>query len=294
MKKTLIRLFIAAAVLLSVATGCSPPPSDSMGSLALIGHHDISFVSHDFDGTYSTWTYNVTSGSGPPPGYALSHWVISWCGDCDDVFEASEYYECKDEPDPVTGVTGIKFDAEYADDENRTVWFRLVGDYPEGNVYVGTKAGPSLDYGWITGPLCEPAVVTYNLTISSTIGGSANVTINPTTVIGPGETETIPEIAVNTTVNLSADVHAGYEFAGWTGDPVDGITETGTTILMQGDYAITAHFVAEEIVVTPPPDIVVGWETFPINKATVLFHWVVLFAAVMFCAILLSSRLRRT
>jgi hypothetical protein len=68
-----------------VGMGCSsstvdplcPPPSVD---------HEITFVSHTFDGTYSTWTYQVTSGTRP----SLSHWSIAWCGDCDDFVGASE------------------------------------------------------------------------------------------------------------------------------------------------------------------------------------------------------------
>lgn len=46
-----------------------------------VGLHDITFVSHVYDAVAdeSTWTYRVNSASGPPPGHAISHWVLAWC-----------------------------------------------------------------------------------------------------------------------------------------------------------------------------------------------------------------------
>lgn len=37
----------------------------------------------------------------------------------------------------------------------RTVSFVLRGDYPEGTVRVGIKAGQNVDYGYVTGPVYE-------------------------------------------------------------------------------------------------------------------------------------------
>ncbi|MHC1585794.1 MAG: hypothetical protein ACXQS7_06025 [Candidatus Syntropharchaeia archaeon] len=136
-------------------------------SAELIGNHDITLVNHTFDGTYSTWTYSVTSGSDP----SLSHWVIAWCNP-DVIVDASESYEYG--IDPKTGIEGIKFDEEYADGETRIVWFRLLGDWCEDDICVGTKAGScdcctccdccgcccdccgccGIECGYVTGPLC--------------------------------------------------------------------------------------------------------------------------------------------
>jgi len=75
----------------------------------------------------------------------------------------------------------------------------------------------------------------YDLTISSTEGGS---------VTEPGEdTFTYNEEEV---VDLIAEADACYEFINWTGD-VDTIADVyaaTTTITMNGDYSITANFVA--------------------------------------------------
>jgi uncharacterized repeat protein (TIGR02543 family) len=72
------------------------------------------------------------------------------------------------------------------------------------------------------------------LTISSTVGGS---------VISPGEGTFYFD--PGTGVNLVADADTGYWFLNWTGD-VDTITNVNaatTTIMMNGDYTITANFV---------------------------------------------------
>jgi preprotein translocase subunit YajC len=78
-----------------------------------------------------------------------------------------------------------------------------------------------------------PEITKYNLTISSTEGGS---------VTAPGEgTFTYDEGEV---VNLAAEVDEGHQFVNWTGDVAD-ITNTGdatTTITMNGNYTIIANF----------------------------------------------------
>jgi hypothetical protein len=80
------------------------------------------------------------------------------------------------------------------------------------------------------------AVVAYDLTISSTEGGSVTI---------PGEgTVTYDEGEV---VNLEATPDTGYRFVDWTGD-VDDIAEVedaNTIITMNNSYSITANF--EEI-----------------------------------------------
>ncbi|MCK4734260.1 MAG: hypothetical protein KAT65_17535, partial [Methanophagales archaeon] len=153
MKKTFaIVLIVAVLALIALTSSASAVP---------IGNHDITFISHTFDGTYSTWTYNVTSGYKP----ALSHWVITWCNESAliNCSETCEYVT----NEPHTGITGIKFDKEYNDNESRIVWFRLLGDWPEDMVKVGTKAGADIDYGNVTGPVCcKPDLIIENKTAS--------------------------------------------------------------------------------------------------------------------------------
>jgi len=77
-------------------------------------------------------------------------------------------------------------------------------------------------------------VIQYDLTISSTDGGSVTV---------PGEgTFAFDE---GTVVNLAAKADTGYRFVNWTGDvgTVANVNAATTTITMNGDYTITANFV---------------------------------------------------
>jgi preprotein translocase subunit YajC len=77
-------------------------------------------------------------------------------------------------------------------------------------------------------------VIQYDLTVSSTSGGSVTV---------PGEgTFTFDE---GTVVNLTAEAVPGYMFTNWTGDvsTIANVNAATTTITMNGDYAITANFV---------------------------------------------------
>ena len=168
----------------SVSSGTKKPAKLTPVVAASIGDHDITFVSHTFDGTYSTWTYSVTSGSSP----ALSHWAISWCDETaiEDVSETPWEYGT----DPNTGITGIKFDKGYSGGETRTVWFRLEGDHAEGLVKVGTKAGGNIAHGWVTGPLCGPPhLETAKSATDACINGEAEITLE---VTGAGEPVPLP------------------------------------------------------------------------------------------------------
>jgi hypothetical protein len=79
----------------------------------------------------------------------------------------------------------------------------------------------------------HPELVMATLTISSTTGGS---------VITPGEgTFSYP---LGTEVSLVAEAASGYRFFYWTGDvsTFADIDAAETTIIMNGDYSITAYF----------------------------------------------------
>jgi len=78
---------------------------------------------------------------------------------------------------------------------------------------------------------------TYNLTISGTTDGS---------VTTPGEG--IYTYDEGTVVDLVATPDSGYEFINWTGD-ISTIVDTNaasTTITMNGDYSVTANFIAAD------------------------------------------------
>ena len=76
-------------------------------------------------------------------------------------------------------------------------------------------------------------VAVYDLTISSTAGGSVTI---------PGEgTSTYDE---GTVVNLTAEAEEGYDFVNWTGDvgTIAAVNNATTTITINDNYSITANF----------------------------------------------------
>jgi hypothetical protein len=78
-------------------------------------------------------------------------------------------------------------------------------------------------------------VAVYDLTISSTAGGSVTL---------PGEGAFTYD--AGTVVSLTAAPANGYHFVNWTGnvDTIANVNVAITTITMNGDYSITANFVA--------------------------------------------------
>jgi len=90
-----------------------------------------------------------------------------------------------------------------------------------------------------------PEITEYNVAISSTEGGS---------ITTPGEdTFTYDEGDV---VNLVAEADEGYQFANWTGDvdTIDDVNGASTTITMNGNYSITANFIARYVLTIDSTD----------------------------------------
>lgn len=82
-----------------------------------------------------------------------------------------------------------------------------------------------------------PEITEYNLTISSTDGGSVTTPSKETSTYDEGEV-----------VDLVAEADEGYQFVNWTGDvgTVADVNDATTTITMNGNYSITADFVGVE------------------------------------------------
>ena len=106
----------------------------------------------------------------------------------------------------------------------------------------------------------------YNLTLSSTTGGSVTV---------PGE-GTFGPYYDGSVVSLVASPDAGYSFDEWTGDvgEVDDVHDATTTVTMYGDYTITANFQ----VTPPPPPPPVGGTAYIPTKPSILGLWIGLLA----------------
>ncbi len=79
----------------------------------------------------------------------------------------------------------------------------------------------------------------YNLTLSSTTGGSVTSPGEGTFVYHEGEV-----------VNLAAEAEGGYQFVSWTGDAgtIEDVEAVSTTISISGDLSITASFEPNPVV----------------------------------------------
>jgi len=130
-------------------------------------------------------------------------------------------------------VSVIGLTAEAEEDYRFVQWTGDVGAIAD--VYAAsTTITMNGDYS-ITANFEEISLVQYDFTTFSTEGGS---------VTEPGEgVNTYDE---GTVVDLVAVADEGYQFVEWTGDvgTIADVEASATTITMNGDYSITANFVA--------------------------------------------------
>jgi len=225
------------------------------------GEHYIVLVNHTWDGTNSTWTYEVTSGSSP----ALSHWVLGWC-DCSLVVAVYEYdvngdlipdtvWECGQ--DPTTGLWGIKVEnntIEYGDGETRTVTIVLAGDYSQGRVDISMKAGQVIDICEACGPVCEACPPGSMILVSGTdtmVTEAGGTPITPQNAVLAWEpctsypncdtsaTEDDPSLWDNSTGNYFASTGADWIWeTRLTSDPGADAAETGRVVKFERTFTI--------------------------------------------------------
>lgn len=181
------------------------------------GNNYIALVNQTWDGTNSTWTYEITSGTAP----ALSHWVLEWC-DCSAVVAVYENgvlippgeWECGH--DPHTGLWGIKFDNGYDDGETRTITLVLDDDYVQGQITVGTKAAHDIDIGTICGPVCDECTGHSDPVVNVTFPDHYVVYyIGDTIPISWCVTDADGDLPLTVNIDFSADdgLHYGYHIA---------------------------------------------------------------------------------
>ena len=99
----------------------------------------------------------------------------------------------------------------------------------------------------------------YSLTISSSAGGS---------VTTPGEGTFTRD--AGTVVNLVANPASGYHFVNWTGDvgAIADMNDASTTIIMSGDYVITADFASSLSITVTSPNGGENWNTGSVQTIT--------------------------
>lgn len=197
------------------------------------GQHSITFLNRTFDGENTTFTYEVTSGTGP----AISNWVLSLaeCLEENNIVSASELTEFT-QSDPNSGLRGVKFDTGYGDGETRIVSVTFQGELGEETRQFSIKAGQDVLYGTVTGPACTA------LPTSTPTSGTTPTPTNPPTA-------TPTPTATPLTVRINAGGGTWYDDGGneWVADQYfsDGTAyNPGTTDEISGttmDYMLQRY-----------------------------------------------------
>ena len=122
-------------------------------------------------------------------------------------------------------------------------WTTPAGGFADTNAAQTTFTIPDQDVT-VTAHFEAVSIVPYNLSISSTAGGS---------VITPGAGTFTYNAGM--VVNLVAAATSGYRFISWTGNvgTIASVTAASTTIMMNGNYSIMANF--EEVSAPPGPPV---------------------------------------
>jgi len=249
-----------------------PPPPPPVEYALTIGSTEGGEVTEPGEGTFGYDEGTVVElVAEAEEGY----WFVGWTGNIDTIDdvenaettitmdgdysitanfeERPEYYLTIDSTEG--GVVTLPGEGTFAHDAGTVVG--LVAEADEGYRFVNwtgdvetigdvdaaeTTIAMADDYS-ITANFAE--VHYYDLTISSTDGGSVTATVDEdATVIGPAETETISDVPNGTVVDLVAEPEDGYRFVNWTGDveTIDDVEATKTVITIDDDYSIAANF----------------------------------------------------
>lgn len=129
------------------------------------GQYRIRFLERTIEEGDSIYCYEVRVTKTP----ALSFWILELCIEPPHevleirvdgkIVEEEEYEILLDPPDPLTGISGIKFEIEIDEDISPlTFCIKLAGIFQIEPVDIGVKAGapPALTGEKICGPSCSP------------------------------------------------------------------------------------------------------------------------------------------
>ncbi len=161
-------LAVVVCLSLAVLAGCGgsnscqecgecPSPSswaEAQGDPVVVSGYTVTYMgSSDCNGT--TCFCYLVEGNGEPPG--LSHFTagLPECIVWEDIVAYSPDGEVVfADPDPTTGVRGLKYDFGLATDGSQMYCFTLDGNYAEGTVLVAVKAGQLAESAPLNGPAC--------------------------------------------------------------------------------------------------------------------------------------------
>ena len=179
--------------------------------------YDVEYLGSQSIGGDTQFSYRVSS-SAPP---AVSHWVLELpdCISSDDVVDTNYDPWTFADPDPTTGITGIKFDDTQVEEESQVFTFTLQGAWPEQTSTAALKSGKLAPcYVTVTGPGCPAPELSISKTgtASVEIGGTVqytivvsntgSVTLHDVTVSDPklGLSETFSTLAVGASETIAA------------------------------------------------------------------------------------------
>jgi len=167
LRKSLSLTLLLVAV--GVTTVLLISPVRAPVTVAELGDYEVDFVGVVYDevANTSTWTYDITCIGDPE----ISHIDFEFKLVCDppltSIVDAGPDPWGIVDPDPTTGITGIKFDIPVKKGETLTVWFTLEGLWGVNDITVWIKAGKQEPYQGpfytVPGPSCfiipEPATI---------------------------------------------------------------------------------------------------------------------------------------
>jgi len=135
---------------------CAPPSewAEGQGDPVVVSGYTVTYMgSRDCNGT--TCFCYLVEGNGEPPG--LSHFTVGLpeCIVWEDIVAYSPDGDVEFvDPDPTTGVRGLKWDFGLATDGSQMYCFTLDGNYGEGTIVVAVKAGQLAENAELPGPAC--------------------------------------------------------------------------------------------------------------------------------------------
>lgn len=159
--------------------GDTPPPSDNCA-------YSIKLTNSSYNASNNTTVFTYTVTSNPCGGKAISHWVIgipASCGGKEILVGSNDSNVEFVNPDPTTGMRGVKFDTGYRDRETRTVTLTLRGQWGTGDVEIAVKAGPGFVKDTVRGPVCGSTASSSSTTTSSSNTTSAAPTGPDTSIV---------------------------------------------------------------------------------------------------------------
>jgi hypothetical protein len=159
------------AELLMSAKGLDP----ALTSSKLINGYDVTFSGREFNGTQTTFSYNV-SGTGVDPSLSNLTIQVPDCAGTLSGFSPSEAASVGDEPN--SGLFGIKWDLPLGTGAARDYSVTFPGDIPMGFVRIAVKAGNSSVVGVHPGP-CDGFDISGTLFVDKDSSGTRELALEP-------------------------------------------------------------------------------------------------------------------